>query len=806
MTYQIDRAPTLPRQAGAHRAVATVAERIIDVFVRRYASDVANVMTRLRERTVKINTYSAAALRESYGIDLAGIDVGSTARLEIGAAWTCVAPGQRSVANQHDEIETWVVVAGQGDVIVDAQRHPVSPATVVQFEPFETHSAENTGETDLILATFYWRDSDHAVRVASGGDHRRFGERPIFVFSSAPTPNGDLHLGHLSGPFFGADVFVRYQRMTGANAWHITGSDDFQSYVAAAARREGREPAETAAYYSDEILATLAMMDIEVHQYTATSRAAGYPAALQAFFSRVAAAPAVTTRDMPGLFDGETGQYLYEAHVAGGCPTCGSDSGGNICEACREPNFCVDLVEPRATASEARPREGSITQYTLSLHELSADVAAHHRLGKVPASVKELAGRLFSRERLDVAITHPSQWGVSPAPSSVEGQVIWVWLDLAFNFLHSIEELGNRRGTGWRADAPQADWKIVHFLGSDGSFFHPIFFPALYRLAYPDWAPDIDYNINEFYELDGSKFSTSRRHAIWGKDILSPQSVDAVRCYLALTRPEGRRTNFELSAYEAFVQEALIDGWQRWLNDLGDRIETQYGGIAPDAGIWTPEHTAFLARLGTRLSALTGSLGQNGFSLNRAAETLHGIVEDVTSFARLERPLAEIDGCKDESRTAIALELAAAQLLATCSAPVMPRFANHLADALGGSPPTEWPRTVTLVKPGARIDLAGRTFFVGSPEPSPLLPWLSGLVRSALRLQEDEPVHDRTLVGLGMESLQAIALQYQLSEQVGADISVEDLLGSRDVAEIANLLADGLSPEMVAARAEGLPG
>ena len=92
---------------------------------------------------------------------------------------------------------------------------------------------------------------------------RDFDQRPIFVFSSPTTPNGDLHLGHLGGPYLGADVYTRFQRMNGATVYHIAGSDDFQSYVAGAARRDGRSPAETAAHYSAEILATHRLMDIE---------------------------------------------------------------------------------------------------------------------------------------------------------------------------------------------------------------------------------------------------------------------------------------------------------------------------------------------------------------------------------------------------------------------------------------------------------------------------------------------------------------------------------------------------------------
>jgi len=88
----------------------------------------------------------------------------------------------------------------------------------------------------------------------------------------------------------------------------------------------------------------------------------------------------------------------------------------------------------------------------------------------------------------------------------------------------------------------------------------------------------------------------------------------------------------------------------------------------------------------------------------------------------------------------------------------------------------------------------------------PLLPWLSRLVRGVLRLPDDAPVRDRTLVGLGMESLQAIALQYQLMDQVGADVTIEDLMGGRDVAGLAELIATDLDPEVVEARAREEPG
>ncbi|GAA3440081.1 hypothetical protein [Kutzneria kofuensis] len=137
-----------------------------------------------------------------------------------------------------------------------------------------------------------------------------------------------------------------------------------------------------------------------------------------------------------------------------------------------------------------------------------------------------------------------------------------------------------------------------------------------------------------------------------------------------------------------------------------------YRGVAPDAGVWTPEHTAFLRQLGTRLAAVTSSLSADGFSLNRAAEELDGLVTDARRFAERERSAAGLDPWRDEARTAVALELAAARLLAACAMPVMPRFAGRLAAALGQPTPVRWPHRVDLVPPGARVDLARPTFFV----------------------------------------------------------------------------------------------
>ena len=43
---------------------------------------------------------------------------------------------------------------------------------------------------------------------------------------------------------------------------------------------------------------------------------------------------------------------------------------------------------------------------------------------------------------------------------------------------------------------------------------------------------------NEFYELENFKFSTSKNHLIWPRDLVERHSIDEIRFFPALSNPE----------------------------------------------------------------------------------------------------------------------------------------------------------------------------------------------------------------------------------------------------------------------------
>ncbi|MES0176312.1 class I tRNA ligase family protein [Mesorhizobium sp. M0006] len=657
-------------------------------------------------------TFSRTELSRAFGIDTATLGTGSA---RTGFSFGKVGPGVTSEPHRHDEIEAFVILSGSGNVTTDRGEISVEAGDVVLFHPFEAHVLRNDGNKDLDFVAVYWRDGEAALGAAAKTTAPR---GPIFVFSTPPTPNGDLHLGHLSGPYFGADVYTRFLRMKGVEAYHLTGSDDYQSYVATRADADQSTPANVARYYADEIRATLALLDCEVHSFQATMGDDVYGEFQTACFRSLLSSAAVDLRQSPALFDAVTGHYLYEPDVGGLCPDCGGSAAGNICEECGAPNLCHDLGAARSRQSAEAPVVGSLRRPEFAMDQCYDNIDRHLRASGVPLRILDLFARLRQRGDFSVPITHPSDWGL-PA-EGFPGQVIWVWPEMAFGFLYNIQALGRSMGRDWKAEMPGNDWQIVHFFGFDNSFYHALLYPALYAEVFSHWTPRIRYHVNEFYLLDGKKFSTSCRHAVWGKEVLSPKTVDVVRLHLGLTRPEGERTDFTLDALRLTENEVFQSIWLNWLEALNQEIKQDFAGRVPDAGDWSPVDRAFFVRIEIYRAAMERAYSDEGFSVRRAATQVCEFVRDCVIYRGARDFAAARRFYPARNRTSLALQTTAAAILAPTLAPLMPRFAKTLARGIDGASTETWPRSVQRLAPGTRFDLGPvLVFYAKSGNPHP---------------------------------------------------------------------------------------
>ncbi len=522
---------------------------------------------------------------------------------------------------------------------------------------------------------------------------------PLTLATAAPpTPNGDLHLGHLSGPYSGADILVRARRLQGGDALYLTGSDLHQSYVPTKARRDGVDPLVMAEGFADEIGRIFASAGFAPDVTVRPQHSELHRALVREFFSRLHERGALRTRTEPALFCGGCDRYLFEAHVTGKCPHCGATSDGNSCENCALPNACTDLVAPVCNACGGTPREQPVTRLVFPLADYADRLSAFHHSAQLSPQLEALCADMLACGLPEIPVSHPTDWGIEMPVAGFEDQRVYVWAEMLPGYFAELAEALRSAGRApeeWRAVWNDPATEIVQFFGFDNGYFHAVLQPALLMAYDPSLRLPTALLTNEFYQLGGSKFSTSRRHAIWAGDLLRVVPPSVTRFVIAHDRPESDRTSFGWERLHELVDGELADTWQGWLGDLFARIESQAAGRVPELADASRSQLRFLDLLGRIAEDCLLAYGAAEFSPRRATRLLCELVRCARDFAAGQQRTRDA-----RPGAALAAEAAAARTLAQLAHPVMPEFAAHLWTALGEHGTPQWD--------GVRPPTAGR--------------------------------------------------------------------------------------------------
>lgn len=441
--------------------------------------------------------------------------------------------------------------------------------------------------------------------------------RPAIVIAATPTPNGDLHVGHLAGPYLAGDIYARYLRANGRPVTYATCTDDSQSYVLTTAHRQGTTPGELTARSTAAIQRSLDGMGISMaplppidEQYRQT--VVGYLRALH-LLGRF------TLRTMRLPYARRARRFLYDGLVTGVCPHCLATSCGGGCESCGHPNNFDELLEPTSTLDPTDPvehREHTILVLPLEAYrDRLTTYFAEHR-DRLRPHAAQLVRELLAHPLPDVPITVPGAWGI-PAPfPETPGQVLYPWVEAMPAAMYATWHAEGRTGPRdalWRRER---DAELVYFHGFD-NVYHWGLMDLVFLMAHGDRYVTPAANVcNEFYELEGEKFSTSRNHLVRGTELLDDVPRDLVRCYLALTGPEYQRTNFDRSALSTVTIRRLVEPWNA-LADAANHATTRAVARRP-----VPVSPAGRARAELLRERFRGCYELADFSPARAAEIL----------------------------------------------------------------------------------------------------------------------------------------------------------------------------------------
>ncbi|MGC4892319.1 class I tRNA ligase family protein [Micromonospora sp. DT31] len=372
----------------------------------------------------------------------------------------------------------------------------------------------------------------------------------VLVVTPPPTPNGPLHIGHLSGPYVAGDIAARALRAAGRRVVTQCGLDAHQNYVPARAEANGEAPADTAAHYGSLIGTALAAARIRYDIMVDPLADAAYRDAVSALLTELVEAKVVEVAPVSLRACAACHRTLHHVRVAGRCPVCGAGAAGGTCEGCGSFCTAANLVDARSTCCSAPPESVTHTVPVLRLAEHRDRLAEFWARAVLPPRLRRLTASYLDDGLPDVPLAYPSDWGIEWE----DGLRIDVWAEMALaNLLLPARHLRPDANTlagyldAWR----EVDEQWI-FLGVDNAFYYAVLIPALHLAAgLPDRHTGLV--VNEFYRLTGAKFSTSRQHAIWAHEFLATEDPAVVRAFLAWDRPDTYESDFRPQAYAAFA-------------------------------------------------------------------------------------------------------------------------------------------------------------------------------------------------------------------------------------------------------------
>lgn len=509
------------------------------------------------------------------------------------------------------------------------------------------------------------------------------------ITATPPTPNGDLHVGHLSGPYLGGDVCARYRRMLGEDVAFITGTDANQTYVLSSAENKGMDPQQMADHYAAEILKTLQAAAISVDAFVVPD--ARHSAVVQAFYMALYDRGLFIRKKKKVLWSESGRRFADFAFVSGFCPNCFSETAESVCEACAHPVGPENIIDPRSAANPAEKltlRDVDVLVLELDRHRHLLGAFYGDKWGRWRPHILELVEQMMAKPLPDFALTCVSSWGV-PAPfPGFEGQVMTGWAELLPGFMRAVEGVsGVAPGDGGEIWEARSQARLIQFLGYDNAYFFAVPHIVLSLLCEPRNITADPIITNEFYQLNNFKFSTSKNNVVLGRDAIAKRSVDQLRLYLCLNNPELQKANFSFDGMDAVIAPKFIEPWAR----ITSKLNALYlrHGLGRESGRATiAEHAGRIAHL---YDALDEYYGTRRFSLQRAAEV-------VTQFwGWFEHEIEETGRGGDRARVTSLWGLLEAQ--STAMSPMLPEFAHALLAQRPEAPRPAWREIPSNLRP-----------------------------------------------------------------------------------------------------------
>jgi len=525
--------------------------------------------------------------------------------------------------------------------------------------------------------------------------------RKLFVTTALPYANGPFHIGHIM-EYIQADIWVRFQRLTGAAVHFVCADDAHGAPIMLKAEAEGIAPQALVARIAADRPRYLDGFHIGFDHWYSTESAEN-TALSQDIYRRLNAAGLIYVAAIEQFYDPVKAMFLADRYIKGECPNChAKDQYADACEVCSIVNTPTDLIEPYSTLSGAKPLMRSSDHFFFKLSD--------------PRCVEFLGTWLDAPGRLQPQVVNKARewlsgggdevlgdWDISrdapyfgiPIPDA-PGKFFYVWLDAPIGYLAALKnyfETGKARAHGETRSFEEflqaADTEQVHFIGKDIIYFHTLFWPAMLKFAgAPYKVPDHVY-AHGFITVSGEKMSKSRGTGLSPLRYLEiGMNPEWLRYYIAAKlNANVEDLDFNPDDFVARVNSDLIGKYINIASRAANFISKHFEGELEYGG-----HAAALVRQAHEL-AVTVASHYEARELGKAMRELMNHADHINQDFDAHQPwvLAKDPGKRAQLKAVCSRALAGFKLLSVLLSPVLPKLASRVARELFGlDRPFQW--------------------------------------------------------------------------------------------------------------------
>lgn len=519
----------------------------------------------------------------------------------------------------------------------------------------------------------------------------------VLVTSALPYANGPIHLGHLSGAYLPADIYVRYKRLNGDDVIYICGSDEHGVPITISADKEKVSPQVIIDRYHYQNKKAFERFGMSFDNYSRTSLPVHHETAKEFFLEFYNRGLLIEKKSLQ-FFDDKANMFLPDRYVEGTCPKCGNtEARSDECEVCGSLYDPSELLNPKSKISGSTPtlKETSHYYFPLGKYQPALEKYVDEMNAKYgwKDNVLQYCRGWFKDGLKDRAITRDLDWGIKVPVDSAAGKVIYVWFEAVLGYISSTKELSQIKNQPelWKKYWQDLNTKYIAFIGKDNVVFHTIIFPAI-LMAWNEGNNEkycLPQNVpaNEFLNFEGKKFSKSRNWGIDVDEFLDLFAPDLLRYTLAANLPETRDTDFYWKEFQLRNNSELADILGNFINRTFTFVFKHFDGKVPSLGKLEKIDEEMLKEISEYPQRIADLLEK--YKIRDGVNEIMNLARDGNKYFNDTEPWKTVKSDKERCGTTLNICLQTIYTLAELFSPVLP-FSTEKLFIMLNSKPVDW--------------------------------------------------------------------------------------------------------------------